>query len=133
MSANPINREHAFADATLQHWDQLGRELRADVDQFSRSGRTASFSQPAANEYRVSNSDSGLEVRIVADLDDHIARYDFRRMNDHSAGVPEGGILSMRIGVNGVEFFSSDQPLTAAEARSLLIDPVLNPPNRGEV
>ena len=132
MSANPINREGAFADAALRHWDQLGRELRADVDQFSQSGRTASFSEPAPNEYRVSNPDSGLEVRIVADMEDHIARYDFRRMNDHSAGVPEGGILSMRMGANGVEFFSSDQPLTAAEARSLLVDPVLNPPTRME-
>jgi hypothetical protein len=49
-------------------------------------------------------------------------------MNDHSAGVPEGGILSMRMGRNGVEFYSSDRLLTAAEARNLLLDPVLNPP-----
>ena len=129
MSANPINHESAFADAALQHWHRLGEELRADVDQSTQSGRTASFSQPSANEYRVSNSDSGLEVRIVADLEDHIARYDFRRMNDNSAGVPEGGILSMRMGRNSVEFYSSDQPLTGAEARSLLLDPVLNNPS----
>jgi len=128
MSANPINNERLFADAAVEHWHGLGRELRADVDQFNAEGGSASFSQPSADEYRVSNSDSGLQVRIVADPGGHIARYDFSRMNDNSAGAPEGGILSMRMGRNGVEFYSSDQPVTGAEARSLLLDPVLNPP-----
>jgi hypothetical protein len=31
------------------------------------------------------------------------------------------------MGRNGVEFYSSDQPVTAAEARGLLLDPVLSP------
>ena len=128
MSANPINNEELFADAALQHWEQLGRELRADVDQFKTGGGSASFAQPGATEYRVSNPGSGLQVRIVADLQDHIARYDFSRTNDQSAGTPEGGILSMRMGRDGVEFYSSDQPVTASEARSLLLDPVLKPP-----
>jgi hypothetical protein len=128
MSANPINNEDVFSDAALQHWEQLGRELRADVEHFNAQGRAAAFAQPSATEYRVSNSDSGLEVRIVADPQDHIARYEFTRTNDQSAGAPEGGILSMRMGRNGVEFYSSDQPVTGAEARSLLLDPVLNPP-----
>lgn len=126
MSANPINHERAFADAALQHWQQLGEELRADADQAAKHGQTVSFSQPAAKEYRVENSDSGLEARIVADPEDHIIRYDFVRTNGASAGAPEGGILSIRLGPNGVEFYSSDQPLTAVEARKLLLDPVLN-------
>ena len=128
MSANPINNERVFADAALKHWRRLGEELQADVAQFNRRGGSASFSNPRSDEYRVMNSASGLEVRIAADPEDHIAHYDFMRMNDHSAGAPEGGILSMRMGRNGVEFYSSDRPLTAAEARSLLLDPVLNPP-----
>ena len=126
MSANPINNESIFAAAAARHWQQLGQELHEDVDRVNRSGGAASFSRVGENEYRVSNSETGLEVQIVADLEDHLARYEFSRTNDHSAGVPEGGILSMRMGRNGVEFYSSDQSLTASEARSLLLDPVLN-------
>lgn len=128
MSANPIRNEDAFEDAALEHWHNLGQEIRADVEEFNRQGGSATFSQPGDKEYVVSNSDSGLEVRIVADLQDHLARYDFQRTNDHSAGAPEGGILSMRMGRNGVEFYSSDQALTPEEARSILLDPVLNTP-----
>lgn len=128
MSANPIDNERVFAEAALEHWQRLGQELRADVDTFNQQSGSAAFSQPSANEYRVSSSQSGLEVRIVADPDDHLAHYEFSRTNDRSAGAPEGGILSMRLGGNGVEFYSSDQPVTAKEARSLLLDPVLNPP-----
>jgi hypothetical protein len=127
MSANPINNERVFADAALAHWRQFGEELQADVAAFNREGGSASFSSPSREEYRVSNSASGLEMRIVADPQDHIARCAFMRLNDHSAGAPEGGILSMRIGRSGVEFYSSDQPVTAAELRTLLLDPVLNP------
>ena len=128
MSANPIHNEQVFAEAALEHWRRLGQELRSDVDTFNQQSGSATFSQPSANEYRVSSSQSGLEVRIVADPDDHLAHYEFSRTNDRSAGAPEGGILSMRMGRNGVEFYSSDQPVTAKEARSLLLDPVLNPP-----
>lgn len=128
MAANPINNEGAFAQAAWQHWQQLGQELREDVEQFNAKGGSASFSQTSVGEYRVHNPKSGLEVRVIADLEDHLARYEFGRTNDQSAGAPEGGILSMRVGRAGVEFYSSDQPLTAEEARALLLDPVLNPP-----
>lgn len=128
MAANPIDSEAQFAQAALQHWQRLGAELTADVEQFKRDGGSASFSQPSENKYQVSNSDSGLEVIIVADPDDHIVRYDFVRTNNQSAGAPEGGILSMRMGKAGVEFYSSDQPLDAEQARGLLLDPVLKPP-----
>jgi hypothetical protein len=128
MAANPINNEAQFAQAAVQHWQRLGQELQADVEQFNRDGGSAAFSQPSINEYRVSNSDSGLEVIIVADPADHIVRYDFARTNNQSAGAPEGGILSIRMGRTGVEFYSSDQPVNAEEARGLFLDPVLNPP-----
>ena len=128
MSANPIHNESTFTEAALEHWRRLGEELRADVNEFNSRGGSASFSQPESLEYRISNSESGLEVRIVADPQGHRAEYDFHRTNDHSAGAPDGGILSMRLGRNGVEFYSSDEPLTAGQARSLLLDPVLNPP-----
>ena len=127
MSANPVHSERAFAEAALEHWRRLGEELRADIDQFNREQGSASISEPARNEYRVSNSGSGLEVRIVADPQNHVVSYEFRQMNDNAAGAPEGGILSMRLGQSGVEFYSSDQPLTGREARSLLLDPVLTP------
>lgn len=128
MAANPINNETAFTQAALEHWHLLGQELGRDVEQFNKKGKSASFSRVSDNEYWVSSSGSGLQVRIVADPQDHIVRYDFIRTNDQSAGAPEGGILSMRLGSNGVEFYSADQPLTGDQARALLLDPVLNPP-----
>lgn len=126
VSANPINSEKMFSDLAIQHWRQLGQELKADVDEYVNSGGSASFSEPREGEYRVTSSDSGLEMRIVADPDDRIARYEFIRTNDLSAGAPEGGIFSMRVGRNNrVEFYSSDQELQAEEARKLLLEPVL--------
>ncbi|HWC20446.1 MAG TPA: hypothetical protein VG498_25745 [Terriglobales bacterium] len=128
MAANPFDNEDLFARAALEHWRHLGQELRHDIEQFNARGGSASFSEVSQNEYQVSNSQSGLEVRIVADPQAHIARYDFVRRSDQSAGAPEGGILSMRAGKSGVEFYSADQPLTGEEARALLLDPVLSPP-----
>jgi hypothetical protein len=128
MSANPINNERMFAEAALQHWRQLGQDLRTDVERFNQSGGSAAFAEEPEGEYRVSNSGSGLEVRITADPHDHIARYEFTRTNDNSAGAPEGGILSMRMNATGgVEFFSADEAVTAEAARKLLLDPVLTP------
>jgi hypothetical protein len=128
MSANPIQNESTFAEAALEHWRQLGKELRVDVDEFNRRGGSASFLQPQSLEYRIGNREAGLEVRIVADPQGRRAEYEFRRTNDHSAGAPEGGILSIRVGRNGVEFYSSDQPLTPTQARNLLLDPILSLP-----
>ena len=125
----PINNEQAFGDAALRHWELLGEELRQDVDKFNQEqGQSASFEQADQTQYRVTSPDTGLEVRISADPESHIVRYEFARMNDNSAGAPEGGILSMRPGPAGVEFFSADEPVTPSEARSLFLDPVLNPP-----
>jgi len=129
MAANPINNEAQFAQAAVQHWQDLGQKLKADVEQFKRDGGSASFTQPSTNEYRVSNSDSGLAVIIVADPEDHIVRYNFVSTSNQTAGAPEGGILSMRMGKTGVEFYSSDQPVNADEARGLLLDPVLKTPS----
>ena len=126
MSANPINSELAFGEAALRHWVLLGKELQQDIAQFNERGGSAEFAEHSSTEYRVSNPDSGLEAHIVADTDSHIVRYEFVRTNDHSAGAPEGGILSMRLGGGGVQFYSADRRLTASEARSLLLDPVLN-------
>ena len=107
----------------------LGTELREDVDGFNRDHRgSAYFDEVGPTEYRVRNLDSGLEARITAETENHIVRYGFVRMNDNSAGAPEGGILSMRLGQNGVEFYSADRPVTASEARRLLVDPVLSVP-----
>ncbi|PYY14026.1 MAG: hypothetical protein DMG61_11345 [Acidobacteria bacterium] len=126
VSANPINNELAFGDAALRHWELLGKELQQDIDAFNDHAGSVSFDEPGPMKYRIRNPDSGLEVRIDAEIGSHIVRYEFARMNDNSAGAPEGGILSMRMGRSGVEFYSADRPLTAQEARSLLLDPVLN-------
>jgi len=129
VSSHPINNHRAFDDAVLQHWELLGKELRQDVEDFNRDqGGLASFTEAGSTEYRVSSPEFGLEVRITADTESHIVSYEFLRMNDNSAGAPEGGILSIRLGADGVEFFSADRPVTSSEARSLLLEPVLNPP-----
>jgi hypothetical protein len=129
VSANPISNEQDFSEAALRHWELLGEELRQDIDKFNKEkGGSVSLIETASTEYRVNNPDSGLEARIAADTRNHIVHYGFLRMNDTSAGAPEGGILSMRLGRNGVEFYSADRPLTASEARSLLLDPILNLP-----
>jgi len=126
VSANPINNELAFGEAALRHWALLGEELRQDIEQFNQRGGSVEFAQQASTEYWVTNPASGLEVHIMADTEDHMVRYEFVRANDNSAGAPEGGILSMRMVGGSVEFYSADRQLTASEARSLLLDPVLN-------
>lgn len=50
-------------------------------------------------------------------------------MNNHTAGVPEGGILSIRKSPRGTaEFYTADERLTSEETRQVLLEPVLFPP-----
>ena len=46
----------------------------------------------------------------------------------YAAGVPEGGMLSMRQSRRGtVEFYSADERLTSEETRQVLLEPLLFP------
>jgi len=123
------NPETEFAGQARQRWVALGEELRADVAEFNSHHGGADVSQPADNQYVVSNSVSGLQLTITADFDARTISYQYSQINDRSAGVPEGGMLSMRQSRrNNVEFYSADERLTSEETREVLLEPVLFPP-----
>jgi hypothetical protein len=118
-----------FIEAARQRWIQLGDELKADVQEFSAHHSGAEFSSPGDDVYRVLYSESGLELEIMADFDAQVVRYDYKPTGSSTAGVPQGGILSMRQSRRGgVEFYSADECLTSEEARQVLLEPVLFPP-----
>jgi hypothetical protein len=117
-----------FQEAAKRRWQQLAEELKSDLEEFSSHQKGTTFSLPSENEYRISSSDSGLEIIITADFDDHIVRYEYSALNKKNAGIPEGGMLSMRQSKRGtVEFYSADERLTSEEARQVLLEPLLFP------
>jgi hypothetical protein len=127
-SLNQPDLESQFAASARVRWLELGEELRADVAEFNKLGSGADLSSESENEYRVQNSTSGLELTVTADFDNHSARYEYTAINQRSAGVPEGGILSMRQSRRGgVEFYSADERLTSEETRQVLLEPLLFP------
>ena len=120
--------ETYFQEAARRRWQKLGEELKSDLAEFSSHQKGATFAQRAENEFRISNSESGLELLITADFDAHIIRYEYSALNKNSAGTPEGGMLSMRQSRQGMaEFYSADERLTSEEARQVLLEPVLFP------
>ena len=87
------------------------------------------FSQMGPDQFIVSNARSGLQLTVSADFDGCTVRYAYEQLNNKSAGVPEGGMLSMRQPSGGVvELYSADQQLTSEETRKVLLEPVLAPP-----
>lgn len=120
-----------FARAARLRWSALGEELKADVAGFNSRNGSADFSENRENQFSVRNSDTGVQLTITADFADHTIDYDYSQVNDRTAGVPEGGMLSMRQTPLGtVEFYSADEPLTGDEARHVLLEPVLFPPEK---
>lgn len=122
------SNESQFDAAAHARWQKLGEELQADVAEFNAHGSGASLSTSGSNEYRLQNSTSGLEVTLVADFENRNVRYSYSAINQRSAGVPEGGMLSMRQSRRGaVEFYSADERLTSEETRQVLLEPLLFP------
>jgi hypothetical protein len=120
--------ESQFAAAARARWLELGEEVRADVGEFNKQGSGADLTTEGEDRYRVRNASSGLELLLVADFDSHTVRYDYMAINQRSAGVPEGGMLSMRQSRRGtVEFYSADERLTSEETRQVLLEPLLFP------
>lgn len=125
------NQELQFRNAAQQRWRLLGEELKADVAEFDARQEQASFSSDGENLYHIRNSASGLELTLRADFDSSIVRYDYSAINNQTAGVPEGGILSIRRSSRGsAEFYTADERLTSEETRQVLLQPVLFPPQR---
>jgi hypothetical protein len=120
--------ESQFAVAAHSRWRELGDELRADVAEFNKQSTGADLAVEGEDTYRVRNSGSGLELVLKADFENHSASYDYTAINQQSAGVPEGGMLSMRQSRRGdVEFYSADERLTSEETRQVLLEPLLFP------
>ena len=123
-----LDPESQFAAAARSRWRELGDELRADVAEFNKPGTGAELAVEGEDTYRVRNSGSGLELVLKADFENHSVRYDYAAINQQSAGVPEGGMLSMRQSRRGdVEFYSADERLTSEETRQVLLEPLLFP------
>lgn len=125
------NRELQFRHAAQERWRLLGEELKSDVTEFDAQNQQAAFSSEGENLYRVRNSTSGLELTLRAEFENCIVRYEYSAINDHTAGVPEGGMLSIRKSSRGsAEFYTADERLTSEETRQVLLEPVLFPPQR---
>lgn len=123
------DEEARFAQAARERWRKLGEELQADVAEFDARRQNASFSSEGDNLYRVRNSATGLELVLRADFENCVVRYDYQAVNNQTAGVPEGGILSIRKSPRGTaEFYTADERLTSEETRQVLLEPVLFPP-----
>jgi hypothetical protein len=123
-----LDQESQFAAAARSRWRELGDELRADVAEFNKPDTGAELAVEGEDTYRVRNSGSGLELVLKADFENHSVRYDYAAINQQSAGVPEGGMLSMRQSRRGdVEFYSADERLTSEETRQVLLEPLLFP------
>src|SRR5579864_7167186 len=86
-----LDPEGRFAEAARARWQELGDELRADVDEFNKQGSGANLATDGEDQYRVQNSTSGLELVLTADFANRTVRYDYSAINQRSAGVPEGG------------------------------------------
>ena len=98
------------------------------MTEFNKQGSDADLSVDGEDKYSVRNSGSGLELALKADFDNHSVSYNYTAINQRSAGVPEGGMLSMRQSRRGdVEFYSADERLTSEETRQVLLEPLLFP------
>lgn len=114
--------------AARERWRKLGDELRSDVEEYNSHRSGAESLQDDENTMRVRNNETGLELTLMADFENHTVRYDYSALGQQNAGVPEGGMLSMRQSRNGeVEFYSADERLTSDETRQVLLEPMLFP------
>jgi hypothetical protein len=130
-SQNEQNQELQFRSAIQERWRQLGEELKADLAEFDAQKQHATLSTEGENLYQIRNSASGLELTLRADFDNCMVRYDYAALNNQTAGVPDGGILSIRKSSRGsAEFYTADERLTSEETRQVLLEPLLFPPQR---
>ena len=128
QSAANDTPERQFTTAARERWHKLGNELRSDVAEYNSHRSGAESLQDDENTMRVRNNETGLELTLMADFENHTVRYGYSALGQQNAGVPEGGMLSMRQSRNGeVEFYSADERLTSDETRQVLLEPMLFP------
>lgn len=127
-TSDRVSPEADFAMAARRRWRELGQELQADAAEFNLHQPGVRFARDGDDRFRVSNTSSGIELTLTADFDNRSVRYTYSELNQRRAGVPEGGILSMRQSRGGkVEFYSADERLTSEETRQVLLEPILFP------
>jgi len=127
-SSDGVSAEADFAAAARRRWQELGSELEADAAEFNAHRPGVNFARDGDDAFRVTNTNSGIELILIADFDSRTVRYAYSALDDGRGGVPEGGMLSMRqAGNSPVEFYSADERLTSEETRQVLLEPMLFP------
>jgi hypothetical protein len=122
------SEENSFSAAARQRWLRLGEELKADVAAFNAQQSGAELVSDGETQFRLKNPKAGLELMLTADFENHTVRYGYSALDQQNAGVPEGGILSMRQSRDGqVEFYSADEQLTSQETCNVLLEPMQFP------
>lgn len=125
-SVSDRNIDSPLQERGTQCWRSLAQGFAEDVKQFTNLDGTASFDQPSEFECRISNPAGAIAAEISADIPELMIRYEYQS-EGNNAGVPEGGVLTIRDAGRSVELYSADQRLTREQARKLILAPVLFP------
>jgi hypothetical protein len=131
LGSQEQNRERrsgdSFESKAGRKWAELVREIEQDTEEFRRHNGKADFKQQSDFQCRVSNSEAGVALVLMADMTAHSVHYDYEAEQKNVA-VPEGGFLSLRTVDSDVAFYSADQQVTTEQARRLVLEPLLFPP-----
>lgn len=131
LRSHEQNRELGPGDSfewkASRKWAELMREIEQDTEEFRRHNGKADFKQQSDVQCRISNSEAGVALVLMADMTGHSVHYDYEAEQKNVA-VPEGGFLSLRAVDSDVAFYSADQLLTTEQARRLVLEPLLFPP-----
>jgi hypothetical protein len=125
-SASDRDIDSPLEERAAQCWRGLAQGFAADVDEFRKSNGIATFDQSAEFECRISNPAAAIATAISADIPELMIHYDYQS-EGRNAGVPEGGVLTIRDAGHAVELYSADQRLSREQARKLILEPVLFP------
>jgi hypothetical protein len=120
--------EMLFEQAAERRWQELTREIQADVAEYTKRGGSGTFTQDSDHQVRVTDAETNLILTIWADIPGHAIHYDFSS-TDARVASPEGGILSIRASRYGrAELYSADQRILSEGVRRMLLEPVMFPP-----
>jgi hypothetical protein len=125
-SASDHDVDSPLQARAAQCWRRLAQGFAEDVNEFAKLNGTVTFDQPSEFECRISNPAAAIATKILADIPELMIRYDYQS-EGQNAGVPEGGVLTIRDAGRSVQLYSADQCLTREQARKLILEPVLFP------
>jgi|SRR5579862_5069236 len=125
-SASDRVADSPLAERAVECWRRLAQGFAEDVNEFRKSNGTATFDQLSDFECRISNPEAAVVTTIAADIPELMIRYDYQS-EGRNAGVPEGGVLTIRDAGHSVDLYSADERLSREQARKLILEPVLFP------